>query len=190
MQTSLIIVDDFYNNPEEVREHALQQDFGVSGNYPGRRTKTMINDSIKETISNLLRPHAGEVTNWNDENGGYTGAYQYTLASDRSWVHHDNTTSWAGVCYLTPNPPLSAGTALYRHIETQCVRNPTDEQLSEYVDSHGQDLTKWEVTDKISNVYNRLILYRGDYYHMSQDYFGSTLNNGRLFQTFFITTER
>ena len=47
MAYNLIIIDDFYNNPEEVREFALAQDFDVDGNYPGHRTKSFLTDSIK-----------------------------------------------------------------------------------------------------------------------------------------------
>ena len=53
----------------------------------------------------------------------------------------------------------------------------------------GNDYTKWEMTDYVSNKYNRLVLYRGNMYHASVDYFGNTLQDGRLFQTFFFNTE-
>jgi hypothetical protein len=53
----------------------------------------------------------------------------------------------------------------------------------------GYDMTKWDLVDKIGNRYNRLIIYRGDLYHASLDYFGNNLHNGRLFQTFFFCTE-
>ena len=51
-------------------------------------------------------------------------------------------------------------------------------------------MTKWELVDRIGNKYNRLIMYRGDHFHMSLDYFGQDLYDGRLFQTFFFDTER
>ena len=35
MRQNIIIVDDFYNNPDQVREFALSQEFDVTGNYPG-----------------------------------------------------------------------------------------------------------------------------------------------------------
>ena len=56
-----------------------------------------------------------------------------------------------------------------------------------YKDS--QDMTKWEMTDQVSNVYNRLILYRGDMFHQSLEYFGNNIYDSRLFQTFFFNTE-
>lgn len=50
-----------------------------------------------------------------------------------------------------------------------------------------QDYTKWEVLDNFGNVFNRLVMYRGDNFHQSMDYFGKDLEDGRLFQVFFLT---
>ena len=52
-----------------------------------------------------------------------------------------------------------------------------------------QDMTKWELTDYISNKFNRLILYDASMFHKSLDYFGKDKYNGRLFQVFFFNTE-
>ena len=47
MKIEMISIADFYTNPDEVRVFAISQEFGESGNYPGRRTKPFLNDSIK-----------------------------------------------------------------------------------------------------------------------------------------------
>ena len=39
MKLNLVVVDDFYDNVNEVREFALTQEFSVEGNYPGVRTQ-------------------------------------------------------------------------------------------------------------------------------------------------------
>lgn len=194
MQLSAYIIDNFYSDVDKVRQFALQQEFSVRGNYPGPRTETFLNDSIKNTIESIVKSIHGNVTYWSEDQ--YTGAYQYTTSRDRSWIHADQTTLWAGVCYLTPNAPLSAGTGLFKHKPTGVTMAPKNEDgsynkelLSEiYKDS--QDMTKWELVDRIANVYNRLVLYKGDHFHMSLDYFGQDLYDGRLFQTFFFDTER
>ena len=192
MGVSLIIIDDFYNNVDDVREFALQQDFNVDGNYPGHRTVSFINESIKTAISNIVFPYAGNITWWGDN---YTGAYQYTTQHDRSWIHADQTTMWAGVCYLTPNAPYSSGTGLFRHKTSglrAAVKNPDgsyDQDILSAVYKDSRDMTKWELMDVVGNVYNRLVIYRGDLFHMSLDYFGSDRHDGRLFQTFFFSTE-
>ena len=51
-----------------------------------------------------------------------------------------------------------------------------------------QDLTKWEKITEVANVYNRLILYDARQFHMSLDYFGNDMYDGRLFQTFFFSS--
>ena len=193
MNVNAICVDDFYNDVDDVRKMALNMEFGVRGNYPGQRTVPVFNQSVKDIINNIIRPYAGEITRWNTD---YTGSFQYTTQRDRSWVHADQTTTWAGVIYLTPNAPLSGGTGLFRHKETGLEVAPklengeyNDAIMSEiYKDS--QDMTKWEMTNFIGNKYNRLIMYRGDMFHTSLDYFGRDKFDGRLFQTFFFDTER
>ena len=194
METQLLITDQFYNDVDAVREFALQQDFSVKGNYPGNRTISFLNESVKETIESIIEPHAGKVIYWSEDQ--YTGAFQYTTSRERSWIHADQTTDWAGVCYLTPNAPHTAGTGIFRHKETGLIRAPKNEdgslnrELMDYIGKDSQDMTKWDLVDVVGNVYNRLVLYRGDLFHMSLDYFGTDLYDSRLFQTFFFTTER
>jgi hypothetical protein len=191
MRVESLSISDFYSNVDAVREFALQQEFGVRGNYPGQRTVPFLNDSIKNIIQDAIRPFSGNVTWWGGE---YTGAYQYTTAKDRSWIHSDATTDWAGVCYLTPDAPLSAGTGLFRLKENglrswRYTEHTAEENKNALHNKYSQDYTKWEMVDRIGNVYNRLILYRGDLFHVSLDYFGTDKYDGRLFQTFFFNTE-
>ena len=194
MQISSYIIDNFYSDVDEVRNFALQQEYPVSGNYPGNRTKSFLNDSMKETIESIVSPFYGKVINWSEDS--YTGSYQYTTSRDRSWIHADQTTKWAGVCYLTPNAPLSSGTGLFKHIPTGLTMAPKNPdgtyniELLNQINKDSQDMTKWELVDRIANVYNRLVLYRGDHFHISLDYFGQDINDGRLFQTFFFDTEK
>ena len=192
MRVSLITVDDFYTNVDDVREYALQQSFDVTGNYPGHRTVSFLNESVQEVIQNILLPHAGETTWWGGE---YSGAYQYTTKHDKSWIHADQTSNWAGICYLTPNAPPSGGTGFFKHKETGITEAPIKEdgtydmEMLNKLGEDSQDYSKWEMTDEISNKYNRLILYRADMFHQSLVYFGDNISNGRLFQTFFFNTK-
>lgn len=192
MKVQTIIIDDFYKNPDDVRAFALAQDFNSHGNYPGQRTTSFLADNVKISIQDIIRPYGGEVTWWGDDS---TGSFQYTLASDRSWIHSDDTTDWAGVLYLTPDAPLSAGTGLFKHKETglrqwRNSEHPEDVVSSAPVNVESQDMTKWEMVDRIGNVYNRLVIYRGDLFHVSLDYFGQNKKDGRLFQVFFFNTEK
>jgi len=183
MITNVIITDNFYSNPDGVRNFALSQPFSVTGNFPGKRTISHLTPDVKETIQSIVWNAGGAVTDW-FENDGYTGAFQLTTAADRSWVHSDHFNTWAGVCYLNPDAPYTGGTGLFRHRATGAVR--AGELTTGY---EAQDMTKWDLYDTLGNIYNRLVLYRGDLFHSSLDYFGSDLYTGRLFQVFFFSTQ-
>jgi len=194
---SYIVYDGFYENPYDIREMALKEEFSVVRNLPGKRTKSFLDDKIKNKISEIIRPFAGEVTDWLD--GTDTGQFISTTSSDQCWFHTDQYTNWAGVLFLTPNPPINTGTGLFRHKSSGLYRAPKDEfgrsvgfdhQLVKHLENDYMDKTKWEMIDMIGNVFNRLVLYRGDIFHNSLEYFGDSPENGRLFQTFFFCTQK
>ena len=182
MKTNVIIVDNFYSNPDGVRSFALSQEFKQRGNFPGMRTDSFVTEDTKDTIQTILRNAGGLIKNWNIQEG-LTGSFEMAMAKDRSWIHTDHFNTWAGVIYLTPDAPLSGGTGMFRHIRTGAE---VASQLDGY---ESLDYTKWELTDIIANRYNRLVLYRSDMFHTSLDYFGNTKETARLFQLFFLTTE-
>lgn len=183
MQTNLIVVDDFYSNPDNVRKFALSQKFDVKGNFPGFRTKEFLWDGVKSCITEFVKPYTGKFIGFSKQ---YSGSFQIATARDRTWIHADNGNKWAGVCYLTPNAPHTGGTGLFRHKATGAC---SISQLPKNTQIEGLDYTKWDLIDVIGNKYNRLIMYRGDLFHASLDYFGDSNENGRLFQLFFFDTE-
>jgi hypothetical protein len=190
----LVIVDNFYNNAMETRDYILTQEFKVRGNYPGQRTRSYATTELKNSIEKYIEPVAGKITDWpmykEGEDDVYNGAFQYTTSRDRSWIHNDGFNNWAAVCYLTPNAPVTSGTAFYKFFDG--TRNSEESEArgnKEIIDKASQDMTKWQLVDKIGNVFNRLIIFNSKNYHMSQDYFGTDKNDGRLFQVFFFSTE-
>ena len=189
MNLNLITIDNFYSNVDEVRDFALSQEFGVSGNYPGYRTKSFINENIKENIQKILYQHVGKVIDWLDDDitsDGYSGSFQLTTSKDKSWVHVDHHNDWAGIIYLTPNAPPSGGTGFFKS-KIDGTYFSDSYYFPDYVYS---DMNRWEMTYSVSNVYNRLILFRANQWHTSLDYFGDDMNTGRLTQVFFIKMEK
>lgn len=80
---------------------------------------------------------------------------------------------WAGVVYLSPRAPLAGGMNLWRNIDPSRnldIWTPAD---------------RWEQVDSLGNVFNRLVLVRGDMPHSGAKGWGHGLEDGRLFQTFF-----
>jgi hypothetical protein len=191
---SIIVVDNFYDNPNEVREFILTQDFKVRGNYPGQRTESFATESLKTLLQKYIEPFGGKIIDFpipsSKENTIYNGSFQYTTSRDRSWVHVDGYNNWAGVVYLTPDAPVSSGTAFFKYIDgTMCEKDMKQKNNEKDVNNFSQDMTKWTKVDTIGNVFNRIILFNSKVFHMSMDYFGDCKENGRLFQVFFFSTE-
>ena len=194
----VIVIDKFYNNAMDTRNYILSQKFSVKGNFPGQRTISYANEHLKEMIQKYIEPFGGKITVFpcpkpdnSDASEIYNGSFQYTTSRDRSWIHTDKWNNWAGVLFMTPNAPLSAGTAFYRFKDgATCEEDGKILNNKDEVDRFSQDLTKWEMVDSVGNVFNRLVLFNAHRYHMSMDYFGDTKENARLFQTFFFSTER
>jgi len=165
---SLYVIDNFYDDPDEIRADALQMDFTIKGNYPGLRTSPLATDNHKELFERIV---GRKITHWSDE---YNGSFQYTVADQKSWIHRDNT-DFSAIVYLSPEAPLDGGTCLWQHKETP--------------EEDGNDESKWELVDKIGNKYNRAIIFQGHISHKSDRYFGNDLESGRLFQTFFFNVQ-
>ena len=195
---NLIIIDNFYNNPYETRNFILTQPFSVIGNFPGKRTISFANTHLKDIIQTYVEPFGGQITDFpipkedgSDAFGIYNGSFQYTTIFDKSWIHIDGFNNWAGVLFLTPDAPIQSGTTFYQyHDGTSCKKDMDILGNKHIIDSHSQDFSKWNKIDTIGNIFNRLILFNSHRFHMSDEYFGSSKENGRLFQLFFFSTER
>ena len=184
------VVDNFYDNPDQVREYALIQDYDSYGNYPGVRTGPLPerdSTALKHKLEAILNTR---ITFWPDMSNT---AFQYTVESDTTWIHRDDT-DYAALIYLSPNPPPLSGTSLYRHRATGVCMYERDKPETDFNNcdflSKETEHEHWDTVLEIPNVYNRLILYKGLHYHSSTTAgFGTNLENGRLFQTFFFNVE-
>jgi hypothetical protein len=182
-----MIFDGFYSNPMDVRNFALSQEFNVTGNYPGNRTEVLQgehNADAKTIFESILRR---KIVWWPKQ---YNTSFQYTTSFDKTWIHYDPT-NWAAVLYLTPDAPLESGTAIYRNKESKIFMVDRKNPKTDYNNNQDiNDMDKWEPIVQVSNIFNRLVMYRGEYYHRSMlPGFGEDKFNGRLFQTFFFNTE-
>jgi hypothetical protein len=198
-----LIVNDFLPFPTQVRAWALSQNFYNAKqftekynhytNWPGVRTDHVMEldgayaDFVLSRIVNLA------MMNFGGKNYSVKSFFQVHGENDGdSWVHQDNDVDVAGLIYLSPDAPVTSGTTLYR-----CNDH------SRWINLHIDDMTKinrqerkdlydeiFEPVDIIGNVFNRMVMYRGDIFHKSNDYFGKTLQDSRLTQVFFLTAEK
>ena len=179
-----IIIDNFYESPDEVRTFALSCDFKEHATYhKGRRTDECYRFAgLKERFEEIL---GKKIPVW--DKYGTNGCFQYCIGGDQLVYHHDLQT-YAGVLYLTPDAPVDSGTNLYRSKNTKLMNGYSSDYSKTYPTGH-LDPSQFECVDVVGNVYNRLILFNSHTIHAASSYFGNTRDNGRLFQLFFFDVE-
>lgn len=182
---SFIVVDNFYNEVDKIRNFALKQEFSHHPNqHKGKRTeKTFCFEGLKESFEFIL---GNKIKNW--EIYGVNGCFQTCIAGDTLVYHHDQQ-EYAGILFLTPDAPHETGTSFYRSKYTK--KTKVEEKDAGIVFKNGfLDSTQFDLVDVVGNVYNRLVLFDAQLIHAASNYFGNSLENSRLFQLFFFDLER
>ena len=199
MPTSLIIVDDFLDNAQELRAAGLSLQYpAVQANYPGRNSTQAVSLSgLDQEISRLvgepLVPAPGQAH----------CKFRLTLASDvgQAKVHVDPS-HWTGILYLSQPQHCRGGTEFYRHLQTntdrgayndaeaQAMGYPSAKQMMAKVLEDTNDDSRWEMTMRVPMRFNRLVLLRPWLWHAAGENFGSTPEDGRLIYLMFYASAR
>jgi hypothetical protein len=158
----MIIIDNFLKDPDTIREDGLELTYTkAEPNSPGwKGFRCLYTSMVGEELVELVRIKLNEL------DPKFIGShlrcfFHYTINEDMSdTIHTDGIFDYAGVLYLTPNPPPNSGTAFY---------NDDNEEI-----------------DYVENVYNRLTIYPSNIRHSIKESFGDSLTNGRLVYTVFL----
>ena len=203
-ENKIIIIDNFYPDPDLVREFALKQSFSKATNeqgmaIPGVRTESVsdIDDDMFRLLKrSVFQPIFGIPKYHISLEESILTNYQLNVEEDGdSWVHgdavEDTGINLSGVIFLTPNAPKNSGTIFYE-------LNPEhQEEAAKYFEEHSsfrginrkENVELYEkffrVKQVVDNVYNRAVIYSGVTLHKSDYYFGQNAENGRLIQPFF-----
>jgi hypothetical protein len=176
----ILIVDDFYADPDSVRAEALQANYDRSvAFYPGRHAD-LCGPALEKVIAHICRilNAVGDV--------GYNPA---DFVSDFSIVTtrpsdmlagqkhpHIDPTPILGLIYL--NPVNAVGTSFYENtaMGTRSIRTKADaEQFSDIMATQGKTYEPigydvgtsplWQKYHTIIGQYNRLVIYPGNFFH-------------------------
>ena len=197
-----LVIDNFLPYPNVVRAWALSQQFydarqfskryNCSTDWPGIRTDHVM-DLDLNYANNILSQVAHLATNFSNRAPSIKSYFQIcTEADGDSWIHQDNDVDIAALLYLSPNAPVTSGTSLYS-CNDQAAWTSLDIDIMKKINRlEAKDLynSLFTPVDTFGNLYNRFVMYRGDEFHKSNDYFGTDKENGRLTQVFFITFEK
>lgn len=202
LNQKFIIIDDFYKDPDAVRNIALGQskENTTQGNYAGVMTDTSyFNEQHFEMFSNLCGFPVKGSTRFN-------GKFRFTKGNEIGTqdIHFDpgdGNCYFAGVIYLTPGNDGTEGTIFWKHKETGLEEIPkTIEGLQKYgwnnihdletfLNTDGVDHHKWDRILTIPYRYNRLVLFRPWKFHSPGAGFGNSIETARLAQLFFFSPD-
>lgn len=197
MMQRYYIVDDFYANPDMVRQYMLSMERNdtTDGNYAGVMTKDAFITSEHLTAISIL---VGERV---EPSSGFTGKFRFTMGHEKHKqdIHFDpgDNNIWAGVIYMTPCNDIIDGTSFWRHKRTGLEDIPrTQEGISKhgwhnvndlkiFLETDGVNYDLWDKVLTIPYKYNRLVLFRPWMFHSPGPAFGDTFETARTIQTLF-----
>jgi len=202
MPTSMIIVDDFLDNAQALREASLRLTYPPQeGMFPGRNSVERINiEGLAQQISRLV----GEPLEAMPPPQSHAKS-RITLAADKGKAKvHVDAAHWSGILYLSRPQDCRGGTEFFRHRATRTDRAPYDDReaavlgfasakrmVDEILEADGTDDSKWEMTQRVPMRFNRLLLLRPWLWHTAGETFGDSLENGRLvYLMFFASSQR
>jgi hypothetical protein len=191
MYTTFLVVDDFLDNAEALREYALTLDYpDQRGQFPGRNSLQRIAvEGLTEAVSRIL----GEPLEAAPPPQSHAKA-RLTLAADkgRGRVHVDES-HWSGILYLSRGEDCHGGTEFFRHKATGFDRFPFSSLeleragFASHADAHrafierdGTNDDAWESIMTVPMRFNRLLLLRPWLFHTAGPGFGDGPENARL----------
>jgi len=186
------IIDDFYEDPDAVREYALSARYFDKdhGGVGWRTRKQYIFEGVKEKIEETMGMN---ITNWADFYP-ICGVFQSGFG-DRNGVpplvYHTDEQKWAAMVFLTPNAPFETGTKIVANKKNKIYHSSQSDNVLDFFPQQETfcDGTLFEDVDVFGNVYNRMVIFDGHSIHSSCGYFGHSISTGRLWQMFFFDAE-
>jgi len=149
MRFPIVCFDDFYTDPDQVRDYALSLPYSTEGGiYPGLRTRELsaYNDdfhymSVHKFLSMCDDFDSPEVDISVDT--FFQKIWRFSKDKDSplngGWIHTDNATAFAGLVYLSPDPDPDAGTTIYRRkkdaiIPEWAIKDDSGVNKSQFID--------------------------------------------------------
>ncbi|MGL5827612.1 MAG: DUF6445 family protein [Nocardioides sp.] len=196
------IIDDFYVNPDPVRDLALRTefiDFGGKANFPGAESAKAFGTGAH---CQMFETALGASIHWDPKEWVF-GKFRLSRESDSLPTHvHLDSVDWTAVVYLTPEATPSGGPVFYGSLEFGVDRVPSRERLRDlgfesvadfdlrYVLPNTSNPEKWSEIGRVTPEYNRCVLFRGGrLFHGIGQTFGQEMNEARLTQNFFFMEE-
>jgi hypothetical protein len=179
----LSVVDNFFDNPDKIREYALSLEYArdPDGHWPGLRSR-----QISEIHSVFYRRMLEKVFSLYMEDLDFkewscsaSMKFQLIPAGENyeGWIHLDNDAILTAIVYLTPSGDFNTGTSLFKlkdnHIgydaswnkHKQLTNKTRDEQEQYRLKNNDQFIE----TSRVGGFYNRFIAFDSGEFHAAND---------------------
>lgn len=196
-----LITDNFFDNPDEVRDFALQLPYSENSKvYPGVRTPALhkihpdfFKWSTNKIISTIFHNKASD-------SGITFTAYQsfQKIAPNphegRGWIHSDNEFEFTAIIYMSKHK--GCGTCFYKRkfmqfpFDNPEFHNHTaikhkyygdkKKYTKEYFDARDAANEGFEKTLEVDSLYNRLLIFDGSQIHGVENFFQQDNKEPRL----------
>ena len=211
-----IIIDDFYKNPDEVRELALSLKYNDSSDltsgFPGTRgvfDTTEVKEKLYDVYLHLCaRYFDGQFdliefnNNWANQvflvnvlNDSTLKANPLGILPHQDWWQDDESSfQFGSVIYLNTPDECAGGTNLYSHFGKMTIPDDwqpqwmldVDEPEFEYIKSKVDGGEPYTCEFEAEMVYNRMVLYQADVLHGQNVDLGMFTDYNRINQPLFM----
>lgn len=187
-----IIEDNFFKDPHRVRGYAIQSLMDKhdcilndsTNNYPGIRSE--VPQSIADEIIFFINK------SFQKKPKDFNSNFHITSRIHEVGLIHNDIKTFAGLIYLSENPPPKSGTIL-------CIPNDENKPpegfhsastthninvIERFADYKKEFNKNFEIKVELENKFNRLVIYNGQQLHAPYHYFGNNLFNSRLVLVF------
>lgn len=194
----LFVVDNFYKNPDTIRNFAISSNDYLKEGYNYESQKLYFNENIIRDFEKII----GEKIFVDPKRFGF-GTLTYFAEGDEThnYTHYDSN-GWVGIVYLVPDETINGdGLTICKHKDSGLTGPPDQNWLNENnyhsieqwkSEVYTRDQTNhkaWETTAFIGMKYNRLILKKaGTMFHRGTKSFGDNPGNSKLMHRFFFET--
>jgi hypothetical protein len=196
------IKDRALPNAADVAERCFMRTDWVLGHpyanqpWPGKRSRSALLPEELSPIEAWVRKQTNVGQLWQDAAADsrlvdHNSAQLVGESESRSMPHTDSKDCrYAGILYLSPHAPADAGTTFYRlrYPDGALGGNlcpPQHASLREALGVPSLPPGAWKEDVSVPNVFNRLLVYRGDIVHAATSYFGADHRSKRLTIVFF-----
>ena len=182
MKNIITVYDNFFEDPNNVRNKALEQDFYYCDefNATGDVFHGQQSLSCEKILPDIYKEFNKKILSFMPNNNVTTNAlFQRQTKDDYRNIHQDGTSSLGGLIYLDDNPAFNTGTCFFRHKETgwdgieeanisgTTAITQADKELDPSKGKmQGQD--NFEKHSVIGNKFNRMIMYDSNMFHRAE----------------------